>query len=277
MNELALLADTVEAAAYRDMFAAAPVELAQALSMRAEQLDGVTLLIARGIPDPVFVRAIGMGNDGRADATLIDAVTAVFNDAKTGSYLVHVNPSLAPRELAPLLEARGFTLAKRRTWAKMVRGAAPLSPCDTTLTVREANPNERTATSQAIAGAFGMPPPFAAWVQKLAERSAWTMMTALDGDRVVGGGLLYIDRGVDEDPVSWLGLGGVALDARRHHAHRAIMAARIEHALAHGCKHIVTETGEPIGNEPNPSLRNMYRLGFERVASRLNYVSPPQS
>jgi hypothetical protein len=35
---------------------------------------------------------------------------------------------------------------------------------------------------------------------------------------------------------------------------------------------VITETGEPIGDEPNPSLRNMAWCGFVRVASRLNYA-----
>jgi hypothetical protein len=49
------------------------------------------------------------------------------------------------------------------------------------------------------------------------------------------------------------------------------MAARIRPAIEAGCTAIVTETGEPVGDEPNPSLANMLRCGFVRVASRLNY------
>ena len=45
------------------------------------------------------------------------------------------------------------------------------------------------------------------------------------------------------------------------------------HALA-GARHLVTETGEPMGDEPNPSLANMNRCGFVTVASRLNFVGP---
>jgi hypothetical protein len=54
------------------------------------------------------------------------------------------------------------------------------------------------------------------------------------------------------------------------------MAARIAHAQAQGCTSIHTETGDPVGNEPNPSLANMVRCGFERICSRANlaFTSP---
>jgi hypothetical protein len=51
------------------------------------------------------------------------------------------------------------------------------------------------------------------------------------------------------------------------------MAARVRAAIAAGCTHIATETGEPVISDRsrNFSLSNMYRMGFERVASRANY------
>jgi len=52
---------------------------------------------------------------------------------------------------------------------------------------------------------------------------------------------------------------------------RAHMTPRIEQAIAAGCAEIVTETGEPIGDEPNPSLHNMHACGFSAAYSRLNY------
>lgn len=58
------------------------------------------------------------------------------------------------------------------------------------------------------------------------------------------------------------------------HAQRAPMALRVREAIAAGCARIVTETGEPVSDEPNPSLANMQWCGFRRVASRLNYAAP---
>jgi hypothetical protein len=52
------------------------------------------------------------------------------------------------------------------------------------------------------------------------------------------------------------------------------MARRIADAAQAGARYVVTETGEPKGNEPNPSLANMKRCGFVTVASRLNFAGP---
>jgi GNAT superfamily N-acetyltransferase len=112
-----------------------------------------------------------------------------------------------------------------------------------------------------------MPPLFAQWLQVLAGRPKWTLVAAFDQAQIVGGGLLFIDN-----RVAWLGMGGIVPEARGRHAHRAIMTRRIDIAIERGCTHIVTETGEPINNEPNPSLRNMYRCGFTRASSRMNYA-----
>ena len=46
---------------------------------------------------------------------------------------------------------------------------------------------------------------------------------------------------------------------------------RAARAIEAGCTAIVTGTGEPVGDEPNPSLANMLRCGFARGGSRLNY------
>lgn len=265
----ARIADDIEAAAYRDMYAAAPEELVRTLSLRSLQIGDTTVLMANGISDPVFSRVIGLGNDGVVSDEQIDQIVNAYREAHIGSFWMHVNPVVAPRDLGTRLELRKFKAPKRQAWAKMIRDAAPAPIFQSPFTIRLADVSERAATSIAMTTAFGMPPPFATWIQNMATRESWTLVAAFDGANVVGGGLLYI-----ENQLAWLGLGGVVPQARGRSAHRAIMALRIAIATERGCSHIATETGEPINNEPNPSLRNMYRCGFTRACSRLNYASP---
>jgi hypothetical protein len=52
------------------------------------------------------------------------------------------------------------------------------------------------------------------------------------------------------------------------------MARRIEDAITLSARYPSTETGEPVGNEPRPSLNNMKRCGFTRIVSRLNLLGP---
>jgi hypothetical protein len=202
-------AEAIEAAAYRELVAAAPPEFARATGLRSAEIAGVTLLIAPGFPDTLFNRAIGLGVHRPAAEADLDAVIGAFREAGCKNYWIHLAPCAAPQSLPRWLEARGFAPPPRRTWAKMVRGVGRPPEFGGALEVGAASPEEESAAAEAIRG-----------------------------------------------------------------AHRALMALRIGEAGAAGCTEIHTETGEPVTNEPNPSLANMQRCGFTRIYSRLNYAPP---
>src|SRR5260221_3404567 len=57
---LAAAADCIEAAAFRDMIAAAPQDFARAVGLRSATAAGATLLIAPGIPNIQFTTPIAL-------------------------------------------------------------------------------------------------------------------------------------------------------------------------------------------------------------------------
>jgi hypothetical protein len=266
-----LLADDVEAAAFREVYAAAPAPLARSLGLRVEDVGGATALLAANIPDTMFNRVIGLGFAHPVDGDLLDAVASLYRGAGCAAHWVHASSAAWPAGLAPHLEARGYSLARRRAWAKMLRGNEPAPAVDTALRVRPATARELPEVARTVCDAFGMPAAFGPWMESIGRLPNWRVSVALDADEIVGAGYLYLDpaRGA-----AWLGLGGLRSDRRRRGAHRALMAQRIAQAIAAGCADIVTETGEPIADEANPSLRNMHWCGFTRVCSRLNYEWP---
>jgi L-amino acid N-acyltransferase YncA len=71
----------------------------------------------------------------------------------------------------------------------------------------------------------------------------------------------------------WIGVGAALAECRGRGAQTALLATRIRTAAELGCHVISTETGEPVADEPNPSLTNIRRAGFVQVCSRLNYTS----
>lgn len=260
--------DAIEAAAFEDFFAAAPEPLTRALGLQVAKIAGATLLHAPGIPQAMFNRAIGLGVHSPLTEAALDDAIAEFRAAGFASYWIHHNPEAAPATLPDWLEARGFTLPARRSWAKMCRGAEPVVEIEVDFEVRKAKPGEAPALAQVLCTAFAMPAAFEPWLAELATRKRWRAYVVLDGARVVGAGYLYLD-GTD----AWLGIGGVLPEARGRNAHRALMALRIRDAALAGCTRIATETGEPVGGEPNPSLANMRYCGFRQVCSRLNYAA----
>jgi GNAT superfamily N-acetyltransferase len=257
--------DAVEANAYRSMFAAAP----DALGLEAREVGGATLLVAKGLPVPMFNRVIGLGNSSAANGRKLDNVADAYRAAGIKNWWIHVSPGARPDALAQTLEARGFVRPARKAWAKVWRGNEPPAQVESGLSIRPVRRGEERVFAQTLAAAFEMPPPGVAWFARMPSLPGWRALAAFDQGAMVGGGLLHL-----QGENAWLGAGGVLPAARGRHAHRALMLARIRLAIEAGCRHLVTETGEQIGDEPNPSLRNMLACGFTKIFSRDNYAAP---
>jgi len=262
-------ADAVEAEAWTDMIAAAPPPFTAAVGLSVREIDGAICLVAPRIPVTLFNRVIGLGVLGAWDAASLSLVEALYAEAGSSRFWIHAGAA-SPPELSAALASRGFTVPPRARWAKVLRRGGTPPDVSPSLTVREPRPEERDAVAKVIVHAHGMAPPMIGWVTVLAARERWTTFGVFDGSEVVGGGLLYARAGR-----AWLGLGGVLESHRRRGGQRGLMAARIRRALETGHECIVTETGEPVGDDPNPSLANMLWAGFRRVDSRTNFESPP--
>ncbi len=266
---LAYRHDAVEAAAYRDMVAAAPPSLAHALGLETRDVRSATLLVAPGLPTPIFNRVIGLANGAAATQGDLDAIAQAYRSAGVRTWWIHATPGPHFDDLCALLESNGYALPSRRAWAKMWRGPEPSPEVSSASEIGRASPGDATEVGAVLSAAFGMPPSAATWLASLVGRGGWlTAVARLDG-KIVGAGMLH-----RQGRAGWLGIGGVREDARGARAHRALMAWRIREAIVLGCSDIVTETGEPTGDEPNPSLRNMEACGFRRLCSRLNFAAP---
>jgi len=262
--------DEVEAAANRSMFAAAPADRAAETGMRVREVGGATVLMARGLPGILCNRVIGLGVGQGASESQLEEIQRGYRDAGVAAWCVQLSPDAQPAGLGAWLEARGFTPG--RSWAKMWRAAgAPLVPAECDLAIRPARPAEHTGAASAICEAFGMGATMIAIMEALAGHEDWHLVVAVAEDGIAGGGFLFHDR---QRRAGWLGAGGVRPRWQRHGAQRAFMNARIALAASLGCDYVVTETGEPIDEESNPSLNNMRRCGFEQVMSRPNLMAP---
>jgi len=263
------LHDEVEAAAYREMFAAAPRDLSSQLGIEIREVAGSTLLIAPGIPTPMFNRVIGLGNTSPVTEAELNEITAIYKKAGVAKWWIHLSPHGRQKKVSGQLEERGFTHPQRKSWVKVMRGTEPPPKVETTAEVRLAQIGEFDQVAETICAAFEMPSAWSPWFANVMRNPRWVTVAANVDDRVIGGGLMHV-----QGENAWLGAGGVRPDARRHHAHRAMMALRIVNAIDSGCKRMFTETGDPVGEEINPSLRNMGACGFTKIFSRLNFESP---
>jgi GNAT superfamily N-acetyltransferase len=265
----ARIGDRIEALAFTDFYAAAPDALKSTLGLQVRRQADATLLMAPGVPSPMFNRVTGLGMERETTIADVGALIETYRQAGTASWWLHWNPFALPASLPEQLPTLGFTRPARRTWAKMLRGRSPAPAIASDLDVAVANDRQIDEVLLAIVDSFAMPPFMADWLRQLHGRPRWRIYAVSDQEQIVGGGYLFVDG-----DIAWLGMGAVRESHRRLGGQGVLMARRIDDAIAVGARHIVTETGEAIGDEPNPSLGNMRRCGFERVASRLNFVGP---
>ncbi len=264
-----LRADAIEAAAFADLYAAAPPALQQRLGLQVREQAGATLLLAPALPSAMFNRVIGLGHQRPATAQDLQTLLATYREYAASPWWLHWTPEAAPADFVGILQAAGFTLPARRSWAKVMRGPQPVPTIATDLQIEPSEAGTLAAITESITQSFGMPPFMPAWLAALQGRPRWRIYAVKDAATVVGGGCLFI-----EGDAAWLGMGAVLPSHRRRGGQGALMARRIGDALAAGCTRVFTETGEPMGDEPNPSLANMFRCGFETVGSRLNFEAP---
>jgi hypothetical protein len=258
--------DAIEASAFRAMYAAAPDP---SLGIATHEIAGATLLICKGLPAPIFNRVIGLGNTTPASARDLDHIVAAYRAAGLKNWWICLSPDAQPETIDEMLSMRGFTLAPRKSWAKVVRDNSPILKMKTTLEIRTIRPGEEPTLAETLCAAYRMPPSAAPWFARIPTMKGWKAVAAFDGGAMIGAGMLYTNG-----ENAWLGVAGVRPEARGRHAHRALMIERIRLASSSGCQCIATETGEPIGDEASPSLDNMYACGFTRLFGRLNYAAP---
>lgn len=118
-----------------------------------------------------------------------------------------------------------------------------------------------------FAQGFHLPAPGAQAFAAVLGRPGWHGCVALDGERVVAAGVLYI-----AGDAAYLGGGVTHAEHRGRGAQLALLVARCRLALEQGCRYIVSETGEPVAGEQQHSHHNMERCGLRVLARRYNYA-----
>ena len=260
--EFIRLAERAEAAACADFYRAAP----PALAVRVASIKGLTVMLAPHVPVGFFNRAIGFDGAARITEADLDDVIDRFRSAGIAEFWLQLTPEAAARSMPGWLEARGFSLAPRARWAKFVRDTRNPPSARTELEIRPAGAGDAAEIASIITGAYGLPPELSPWILSLIGRPGWLFQVACTDGRAVATGALHVGG-----ECGWLGFAATAAEYRGRGAQSALLAARIRAAAQQGCRTVTTETGEPKGDEPNPSLANIRRAGFVQVCSRLNY------
>jgi hypothetical protein len=164
-----------------------------------------------------------------------------------------------------MLAERGIVPVNRA--AKMYRIGGDPADVQTDLRIEQLGRDHAAEFARVLDEVFEKPDFLQPMFEALVGRPGWRCYGGFEGDRLVATGFVYL-----RDGIAWLGAGATLPEFRRRGGQGAIMARRINEALAAGCRRIVVETTEDTPEAPNPSYHNMLRTGFQLAHLRQDYI-----
>lgn len=245
--------------------AAAPQELVDHFGFAVRRHAGATLMLSKRAEYSGLNRVVGLGVDEPLTPALIDQVLGEYRAAGVSTTLLLLCPMAVDAPMQLSLAERGIAAKTRQV--KLWRRADPSLAADTSLRIVEIDSASAALYGAVAVAGYGDPPMLAAGHSATVGDDQWRHFLAFDGDRAVATAALFISG-----KVAWCGFAATLQSARGRGAHSALLATRVRRAAAEGCEFVVCETFEETPQRPNPSFRNMRRLGFEVAYYRSNYL-----
>lgn len=263
-------AEEIERLALEELHNCATPQLRTELGIKGDFVGSGFVSVASALPASAIVinRAIGLGlSKPETEQTLERTVRAYDGVAR---YFVQVHPDAKPETIGQSLMALG--LEKARGWQKFERGREIVSDQQTDLNVKLIGAEHASASAKIVCDGFDLGGAAQPWLALLPTCDRWHVFVAFDGDQPAGTGAVFIDG-----DVAWTDFGATAPDFRKRGAQSALLAARVQFALDHGCSRGFTCTGEDVPGDPQHSYSNILRCGFKETYVRANYAPPRTS
>jgi GNAT superfamily N-acetyltransferase len=260
------IVETAEVEYLADSFAAAPPNIAAQLGMSLRRVGGGVASIMTADPTGFFwSRVLGLGWSEPVTDDLVSELLNIYSHEGAGSILIQISPVANPPGWSEILQRHGFK--NGRSWVKLIRDVSEPPPITTDLAIRPLNLSEATSYASVYWEGFGLSDPrFVTWMGAHVGRAGWTMFGAFDKGTLVGVATMH-----HQGDVVCLSGAATLPSHRNRGAQSALMAARLKDAASSGAKWASTETGTETETDPNPSLHNMRRMGFEELYVRENW------
>ena len=233
-----------------------------------ERHGSIYFTLARKNNHSHFNRVFGLGLGEPASKANVDQYISRFNSAGVANFAVQIIPAAEPAALPAWLESWG--LRPREVSALVYRRPDAQVSVPTALSIRRVEPEQAAAFAQIVMAVFGASPDYLGMFMQMVGLPDSHHYMAWDGDQPVATGSLLV-----KDGIGWLVAGATASSHRQRGAQGAIMAQRIRMGAALGCEWLVTDTELAGPDQPNSSLRNMLRTGFQIACYRQTYLSMP--
>lgn len=270
-SDVAALVEFSEARAYGSL-AGKDAGSPAAHACRIAAFDSAIAIVSPALENTLNLnRVIGLGIREAASEATLDRIADLYGRLGL-SYGIEVGPFAQPSELAVWL--RGRRLRRSLATAMHYRSAEPLPTDFASLSVVRADGAECRQVADICCSVFRMPPTVHGLIAEAGRLDAWRHWLVYLGATPIAAALSYV-----ADGVAWLGWDATLPEYRGHHAQTALIAQRINDAVAAGCRHVTTETAPHTVAWQDPSQRNYEKMGFVRAYERSTYVAVhrPQS
>lgn len=255
-------AELAEANCMADFYRAAAPAFAHKHGLYLQQTRSYTATLARDSHEfGMYNRVFALGVETAISELELEQVMQLYHSAGV-SYQLRISPSSQPEELQNWLIAKGFHHIgdSARFYAQ------PRSQIDSDHQIRIHRVAAQEAEAFASIACLGHGPELQAWLRATVGRAGWYHYLAFVGEKPAASGVLYV-----QGKTGWLGWALTLPAQRGRGAQRALLAHRINEALRLGCDLVTAETRAETANEPNPSYRNLLRMGFHLAYLRQHY------
>ena len=232
---------------------------------RMVEIGDALCSVSSSEPSILVNRVLGLGSRQTPTIEQLSEIMNLYVEAGLERFFLHVTPAIKDQKLVESLQAAGYE--KYRGWMKFSRGADPVpTPC-TDLEIRRIGPEYASDFAAIVAPAFDMTASCEPAIAALALSDDWQLFMSFDGERPAGTGAMYL-----RDRIAYMDFGATHPDFRCRGSQSAVLAARMQSALAAGCRTFVTMTGEEVPGDPQHSYSNILKRGFAEAYLRDNWI-----
>jgi GNAT superfamily N-acetyltransferase len=202
-------------------------------------------------------RVLLCGAEGGLTAEGIAGLIGMFDDAGISRFFIWLSPGPEMEAVRLWLAEAGLTPQPFVTYPTLVRDAREPTPIDTEFDIRELAASDVASLAGRLDGI--------AWPEyvRSAGRPGFHHFMAFANGEPVASAVAYKFK-----DLGYLSLGLTGEAFRRRGAQRALIAARIERAMALGCRTLVSETLSILED----SLGNLMKAGFAPVYEKEVYA-----
>jgi hypothetical protein len=263
--------EAAEAAAWVDLYAAAPRAWADEVGLGTRRVGDALVIRWAATGRRYFSRAIGLGVIAPASAEAVDEILEGYAQAGISMFLLQSLPHCRPHDYERWLDERGLEIFD--TQDRVVREGSPpvtVPPGSDSreLTVETVTRQTADEWAEFMQRVYRLDTD--RWLQQLVERPGWRQYVARDDGRLVGARGMYIGA----DGTAWLGMDGPVpgVTTQDYEPDAVLCAAIVADGLARGARRFIADIEAPSASMDTPAYRSFSQLGFGRPYVRSHWT-----